>query len=38
MVYYSKDISKSNTVPLSALSLDSLLQKFSDKSIKDTVS
>ncbi|UAM97253.1 hypothetical protein K8354_13115 [Polaribacter litorisediminis] len=37
MVYYSTDISKSNTVPLSAISMSNLIQKFSDKSLKYTV-
>jgi hypothetical protein len=37
MVYYSTDISKSNTVPLNAISILDLVQKFSDKSLKYTV-
>ncbi|QXP70756.1 hypothetical protein H0I29_01275 [Polaribacter sp. R2A056_3_33] len=37
MVYYSTDISKLNAVPLKAISLSNLIEKFSDKSLKYTV-
>ena len=37
MVYYSTDISKSNTVALNEISMNNLIEKFSDISLKYTV-
>jgi hypothetical protein len=37
MIYYGKDISKSKTVPLEAITMRNLAPKFSDKTLKVTI-